>query len=244
MCSKFLLATLTGVTSAMVAAAPPVAPPATAAFQLNVGGVISPGSCTIAQGPLVFDMNAIDSASLSKKDETPIAPLSSKLSITCGSANAAFALSVTAANKSSTTTPVTTQLAHMSTGIKADQVYVYDLVSSTDGTRVGRYAFQFRDFTYQKTGAGETSHKAQVITSSDRATWANAANTDANSGQLKNDGTTFVSFADPAATSTPVRANIFEGNVVIGAVIRPTSEFSTANELSFQGAATITLTYL
>lgn len=61
---------------------------------------------------------------------------------------------------------------------------------------------------------------------------------------MKNDGSTYVSFADKAAAGTPVRANSFEGNIVVGAVIRPTSEFSTANELSFEGSATITLTYL
>ncbi|MEK6290397.1 MAG: hypothetical protein V4793_03240 [Paraburkholderia tropica] len=242
--SKILLAALTGVTSATVAAVPPVAPQTSSAIQLSVGGVISPGSCTIAQGPLAFDMKAINAASLSKKDETPIAPLSSKLSITCGSANASFTLSVSNTNKSSTV-PVTTQLTHAGTGIKADQAYVYDLFNPAEGNkRIGRYAFQFRDFTYKKMGEGETRQKALVVTSADKVTWANGADTDANSGQLKNDGSTYVSFADKAATGTPVRANSFEGNIVVGAVIRPTSEFSTANELSFEGSATITLTYL
>ncbi|MCD0504410.1 hypothetical protein LPZ50_15490, partial [Bordetella petrii] len=63
--------------------------------------------------------------------------------------------------------------------------------------------------------------KALVVTSSDRAAWASAADTAAKAAQLKSDGTTFVTFADPATPTVPVSASLFNGDIVIGATIQP-----------------------
>jgi hypothetical protein len=53
-----------------------------------------------------------------------------------------------------------------------------------------------------------------------------------------------VSFADPATPAVPVSASLFDGDIMIGAVIQPKSALTLNTDLSFRGETTITLSYL
>lgn len=218
--------------------------PAPSTLNVAVGGVISPGSCTPTSGAIAFDMKKINPASLKDKAETPLAPIVQPLSIKCDG-DAAVALSVAGTVKAPT--PSDAALDHKATGIQAEakKGYIYDLVdAATSTTRIGRYVFQFRNFQYTTAAANGKQAKALVVTSSDRAAWANAADTAANAAQLKSDGTTYVTFADPATPTVPVSASLFNGDIVIGAVIQPKSELTINTDLTFRGETTITLSYL
>lgn len=223
----------------------PAAAPAPSTLNVTVGGLISPGSCTPTSGAISFDMTKINPASLKDKTETPLAPIVQPLSIKCDGGDAAVALSVAGTVKAAK--PSDTALDHKATGIQAEakKGYIYDLVDvATSNTRIGRYLFQFRNFQYTAAAANSKPTKALVVTSSDRAAWANAADTAANAAQLKSDGTTYVTFADPATPTVPVSASLFNGDIVVGAVIQPKSELTINTDLAFRGETTITLSYL
>ncbi|MFY2995830.1 hypothetical protein ACOTH8_21145 [Achromobacter xylosoxidans] len=223
----------------------PAAAPAPSTLNVAVGGVISPGSCAPTSGAISFDMKKINPASLKEKVETPLAPIVQPLSIKCDGGDAAVALSVAGTVKAAT--PSDNALEHKATGIQAEakKGYIYDLVdAATSTTRIGRYVFQFRNFQYTIGATNSKPAKALVVTSSDRAAWATAADTAANAAQLKSDGTTYVTFADLATPTVPVSASLFNGDIVIGAVIQPKSELTINNDLTFRGETTITLSYL
>lgn len=238
----FVMLACSGGAVASAQTAPAAATPAT--LNVAVGGVISPGSCTPASSAIAFDLNKINPASLKDKAETPIAPIVQALSIKCDG-DAAVALSVAGAAKAAT--PSEAALDHKATGIQAEakKGYIYDLVDVATATkRIGRYAFQFRNFTYTTSADNAKPLKAGVVTSSDRASWTLAADTAANAAQLKSDGSTFVSFVDPGTPAVPVSAKEFNGSIVIGAAILPKSELTINDELKFRGETTITLSYL
>lgn len=241
--SKILFAALAcaAAATASTANAQPASP---AALQVKVGGVITPGSCTPAADALAFDMKKVNPASLKEKAETPLAPIVQRLSITC-QGDAGVALSVAGTARAATASE--DALDHKGAGISAEakKGYIYDLVdAATSNTRIGRYVFQFRNFSYTTAAANGTAAKAVVVSSSDKAAWTNAADTAANAAQLKSDGTSFVSFADPATPTVPVSASLFDGDIMIGAVIQPKSALTLNTDLTFRGETTITLSYL
>jgi len=238
----FVMLACSGGAVASAQTAPAAATPAT--LNVAVGGVISPGSCTPASSAIAFDLNKINPASLKDKIETPIAPIVQALSITCDG-NTAIALSVAGSAKAAT--PLDTAFDHKATGIQAEakKGYIYDLVDVDTATkRIGRYVFQFRNFTYTTTADEAKPQKAAVVTSSNRTSWTTATDTEANAAQLKSDGSNFVSFADPKTPAVPVSAKEFDGSIVIGAAIVPKSELTINDELKFRGETTITLSYL
>lgn len=189
-------------------------------------------------------MKKINPASLKEKAETPLAPIVQPLSIKCDGGDASVALSVAGTLKAPTASD--TALDHKATGIQAEarRLHLRLVDAATSTTRIGRYVFQFRNFQYTTAAATGTQAKALVVTSSDRAAWTNAADTAANAAQLKSDGTTYVTFSDPATPTVPVSASLFNGDIVIGAVIRPKSELTINTDLTFRGETTITLSYL
>ncbi len=244
--SKILFAALACAAAATVSTAHAQATKAAApaALQVKVGGVITPGSCTPAADALSFDMKKLNPASLKDNAETPLAPIVQRLSIKC-QGDAAVALSVAGTAKAATVSE--DALDHKATGINAEakKGYIYDLVdAATSNTRIGRYVFQFRNFSYTTAAANGTAAKAVVVSSNDKAAWTNAADTAANAAQLKSDGTSYVSFADPATPAVPVSASLFDGDIMIGAVILPKSALTLNTDLSFRGETTITLSYL
>lgn len=226
------------------AAASAATPAATGSLNVVVGGVISPGSCTPASGAISFDMKKVGPASLKNAAETPLAPIVQPLSIKCDG-DASVALSVAGTVKAATASDAA--LDHRGTGIRAEaqKGYIYDLVDAATSTaRIGRYVFQFRNFRYTTAAASSAAAKALVVTSNDKTAWTNAADSAANAGQLKADGSSFVTFVDPAAPTVPIAASLFSGDIVVGAVIQPKSELKLNDELTFRGETTITLSYL
>ncbi|CAB3892246.1 MAG: hypothetical protein ACWGIK_01205 [Achromobacter pulmonis] len=247
--SKILLAALAcaaGAVTSVDASAAPSAPAGTAGLNVAVGGVITPGSCTPAAKSVAFDLKKINPASLKEKAETPLAPIVQPLSIKCDGGDAAVALSVTGALKAAKA--YDESLDHKATGIRAasKKGYIYDLVDAATATnRIGRYVFQFRNFRYTTAAATDgKAVKALVASSEDRAAWSTAADTDENAAQLKSDGSNYVTFVDAATPTVPVRASLFDGDIVIGAVVSPKSELTLNDNLTFRGEATITLSYL
>lgn len=244
--SKILFAALACAAGTTASAAnPPAAASAPTALNVKVSGVISPGSCTPTSGAISFDMKKVSPASLKDDAETPLAPIVQPLSIKCDGGDAAVALSVAGTVKAAIISE--DALNHKATGISAGakKGYIYDLVdAATSATRIGRYVFQFRNFRYTAAAANGVAAAALVVTSPDRAAWTSAANTAANAAQLKSDGSSFVSFADPATPDVPVSASLFSGDIVIGAVIQPKSALTLNNDLAFRGETTITLSYL
>ena len=245
--SKILFAALACVMGATATAADnaPASPSSAKAgpvtLQVKVGGSIKPGNCKPTSA-LDFSMQAMNPASLSEKNETPMAPVDQDLTITCTGADTMIALSA----GSSTMAPTANDdaLDHKGAGIKAAGKggYIYDLVDEKGANRIGRYVFQFQGFTY-KTENGKDALAADVISSTDRAAWTIAVNANDNAGQLKADGTNYISFAALKGT-TPVAASSFTGKVRIGAVISPKSKLTITEKLEFRGGTTITLTYI
>ncbi|MFY4258920.1 hypothetical protein ACOTCG_15090 [Achromobacter xylosoxidans] len=230
--------------SAQSSTATPTAAATPSTLNVAVGGVISPGSCTPASSAIAFDLNKINPTSLKDKAETPLAPIVQDLSIKCDG-DTSVALSVAGTAKAAA--PSDAAFDHKATGIQAEakKGYIYDLVDvATTTKRIGRYVFQFRNFTYTTSADNAKALKATVVTSSDRASWTSVAETTANAAQLKSDGSTFVSFANPATPAVPVSAKEFDGSIVIGAAIVPKSELTINDELKFRGETTITLSYL
>lgn len=243
--NKILFTLLTFAMGSVMPAGVNAAASTPAGLNVSVGGVISPGSCTPTSNAVSFDIKKINPNSLKEKAETPLAPIVQPLSIKCDGGDAAVTLSVTGALMAPKESEEA--LDHKSTGIKADakKGYIYDLVDSATATsRIGRYVFQFRDFSFTTAAANGKPEKALIASSVDRAAWATAADTAANAAQLKSDGSTYVTFVAADKTGVPVTASLFSGNIVVGAVISPKSELKLNDNLTFRGETTITLSYL
>ncbi len=226
------------------ASTPAAAGSATVNLNVAVGGTLTPGSCTPDAGDVNFNLNKINVDSLRDKTETPLAPIVQSLTIKCD-ADTRVALSA----RGDTNLPVASEtgLTHVATGIVAEakKGYIYDLVDqATSKERIGRYVLQFRDFRYTTGSSNGTPLKALVVTSADKNTWVNAADSVAHASQLKADGSTFVSFAAEGKVSEAVMAKLFTGNIVIGAVILPKSQLKVNADLAFHGTTIITLSYI
>lgn len=241
--STLAVALLTcAVSTAAMAADPAPKPSATPSFEIKVTGTIKPGSCTPQQPTLVYKTDDLTPSGLNNTTVTMLKGMSSNISIAC-TADTAIALSATA--NSNTSTPFATDINNHPSGFSTQKPYLYDLVDTTTNTRVGVYGFQFRNFKYQGGGKTSTLSPAVVVTSGDKATWATDSNLNNwNVAQLKNDGTTYVSFADPASPTKPVLASLYQGEILVAPTLRPKQEMTLTGDLAFQGSTTITLSYL
>lgn len=220
-----------------------VAQSAAPSFKINVTGTIAPGSCTPSSGDLTFDMKSINPKSLNTDALTPLKGLTNKIKITC-TADTSIALNIASATKSPQA--YAANMEHSLENIKATPEYLYDLVDTANGNkRVGVYGMQFRNFTYTGGGTGSVVTKAVIISSGDKKTWAANTNlTDWYMGQLKNNGSSYVSFSDAATSTTPVLASVYEGDLVLAPQILPKKDLTITGDLKFEGGATITLNYL
>ncbi|MEE9889485.1 MAG: hypothetical protein PBU96_08590 [Stenotrophomonas geniculata] len=242
---KAMFAALACASSVTAVAATTPTPTGPVGLNVKVGGVISPGSCTPESGAVSFDMKKIRPTALLEKAATPLAAAAQPLVIKCDGGDTAVMLSVAGAVMAAVASDK--ELTHASAGINAGAKsgYIYDLVDAKDSSkRIGRYAFQFRNFRYKTAASTTAASDAVVVTSTDKVTWAKAAETATNAAQLKADGSSYLTFADPATPAVPVRASVFSGNVVIGAALQPKSELVITDDLTFRGETTITLAYL
>ncbi|WP_186182708.1 DUF1120 domain-containing protein [Burkholderia gladioli] len=244
--SKLVVAILSAVSTAAMAADPAPTPAATAAgaptFEIKVTGTIKPGSCTPQQATLAYKLDDLTPSGLNNTDVTMLPGKSNNISITC-TADTAIALSAT--SSSNIGTPYKQDINNHKAGFSSHKGYLYDLVDSSTNKRVGVYGFQFRNFKYQ--GGGQTSalSPAVVVTSADKASWSTDSNLNNwDVAQLKNDGTSYVSFADPGAAGKPVLASLYQGEILVAPTISPKQELTLTGELAFQGSTTITLSYL
>ncbi|MFV7425498.1 hypothetical protein ACNPNN_20750 [Stenotrophomonas geniculata] len=229
------LLALAATSGAMAQAAP--------SFKINVTGTIAPGSCTPVTGDLTFDMKSINPRSLNNDAVTMLAGITNKVKITC-TADTAIALNVTGSTKAPGT--YGSNVEDHPAGMSTSAANVFDLVNPADGNkRVGVYLMQFRNFTYTGAAAGAVTAPAAVVKSTDKVTWSHSSSLNAwDSQQLKPDGSNYLSFADMNAKTAPVRASVFEGELVVAPTILAKKQLALTGDLKFEGGAVITLSYL
>ncbi|WP_322074682.1 DUF1120 domain-containing protein [Burkholderia cepacia] len=212
----------------------------TTSFNIAVRGSIKPGSCTPSlENNSRFDYQHIDSAdNLQAVAPTMLPPLRTQLVVTCQSPTE---LALTSSDMRKGTAAFSSDVFFFSSANQNQKKWTasrqYGLGTTTEGKKIGSWALKLEPGTFTADGKQVNS----VYSKDQGVSWGNSA------------GNFFPGYDDWESWSlnspsdnvlTPVAAKVFEGTILVQAMIASRNDLNMTGALSLDGSAVITLIYL